>query len=106
MIIKSLSVVFSALVLVSFLDAHPADARTKAKPRVPGAQLASLPLGNGTHPAANGAHNDAMAQCESQYGGQRVFLGRDRYAYIEQCFHMATGRYPHQVQMNCRIQGC
>jgi hypothetical protein len=97
MIAKSPSVVFSALLVVSFAGAGPAASKTK--PRVQGAQLASAQVGGG-------AQRDAMAQCESYYGGQRFFLGRERYAYIEQCYHSATGKYPHQTQTNCKVDRC
>jgi hypothetical protein len=97
------SVLFAALVLASFFDALPAESKTKDGARLPAAQLANFQPGK----AANGStHKSAMAECEAQYGGQRFFLGRERYAYIEQCFRQSTGMYPHQVQMNCSIARC
>ena len=92
-------VMCAALLLGSFLAAGPAASKTKDSPRLPAAQLASVPVGSG-------AHKDAWTRCQSQYDGQRYFLGRDRYAYIEQCFHNETGKYPHQVQMNCTVNRC
>jgi len=96
---KFQSVMFSALLMASFAAAGPADSKTKDRSRVPGARLASAQVGGGTQ-------KDAMALCESYYGGQRFFLGRERYAYIEQCYHSATGMYPHQTQTNCKIDRC
>ena len=91
------SVMFAAILMASSLGAGLAEAKT-TKSKVGGEAAGAQ--------AAGGSHKDAMAQCESQYGGQRFFLGRDRYAYIEQCFHSATGMYPHQVKMNCGVKGC
>jgi hypothetical protein len=97
--LKSLSVmVVSTFVLASLVAS--ASAQSKTKPRVPGAQLASVPVGGSS------SHKDVWARCQSNYDGQRYFLGRERYAYLEQCFHNETGKYPHQVQLNCTINRC
>jgi hypothetical protein len=104
MVSKLRSVMLSATLLASCFAACEADAKAK---RLPGAQLASFPV-TGSSQANSGqgspAHQKAMAECLSQYGGQRFWLNRDRYAYIEQCFMMATGKYPHQVQADCHLR--
>jgi hypothetical protein len=89
----------SALSLALLITAGVAEAKTKTTKSKAGATTASAQ-------AAGGTHKSAMAECEAQYGGQRFFLGRDRYAYIEQCFKSATGMYPHQANMNCSVKGC
>jgi hypothetical protein len=96
---KSQSVIFSALLVASFVAAGPAASKVKDKARLPAAQLASAQVGGA-------GHKDAWTRCQSQYDGQRFFLGRDRYAYIEQCFHNETGMYPHQAKLNCTINRC
>jgi hypothetical protein len=47
-----------------------------------------------------------MVECEGMYGGNRGFLGRDRYAYIEQCFKNITGKTPGDVGVNCTLRRC
>jgi hypothetical protein len=94
------SVIFYAFLLASLTAVGLAEAKTTkaTKSKVGGAAA--------TAQAAGGTHKNAMAECEAQYGGQRFFLGRDRYAYIEQCFKSLTGMYPHQASMNCSVKGC
>jgi hypothetical protein len=55
---------------------------------------------------AQTAHQKAMAQRETYYGGRRGNLGADRYAYIELCFKNATGMYPAQAKLNCSFRRC
>jgi hypothetical protein len=89
----------SALSLALLITAGVAEAKTKTiKSRASGEAASAQ--------APGGAHKNAMAECESQYGGRRPFLERDRYAYIEQCFKSATGMYPHQAKMNCSVKNC
>ena len=44
--------------------------------------------------------------CQSRYAGGRGFLANYRWAYIEQCFHDATGKYPGQLGLNCYLRRC
>jgi len=44
--------------------------------------------------------------CQARYAGGRGFLAKDRWAYIEQCFHDATGKYPGQLGLNCYLRRC
>jgi hypothetical protein len=109
MVSKLQSVMLSAILIASCFAAceAAAAAAAKAKTRLPAAQLASIPV-TGSSPAnagqGNSVHLKAMEECKSQYGGRRFGLGRDRYAYIEQCFKMATGSYPFQVNANCSMR--
>jgi hypothetical protein len=61
----------------------------------------------GTKPAvAQTAHQKAMATCQTYYGGQRGSLGAVRYAFIEQCFKNATGMFPAQAKLKCKLRSC
>ena len=50
--------------------------------------------------------SQAMYECLSRYAGNRGFLGRDRYAFIEGCFKGLTGKYPFEVHENCTLRRC
>jgi hypothetical protein len=81
---------FSVLALVSagFAEAKAATKKTDAS------QTAST------------NYNQAMYQCASNYAGNRGYLGRDRGSYIETCFKSLTGKYPHEVGVNCPLRRC
>jgi hypothetical protein len=49
---------------------------------------------------------DAMRQCQTYYGGNRFWLNRDRYAYIEECVRQKTGFTPTQLHLNCKVWMC
>ena len=77
-------------VLASFNAGFAEAAAKKARP----SQTASM------------TNSQAMYQCASQYAGYRGYLARDRYAYIEGCFKILTGKYPSEVGENCPLRRC
>jgi len=91
---KSIGVACAAAVLASLFvaDAVNAQQRDKQKP----------PAAAGTQTA----YEEAWVSCQAQFAGNRGFLGRDRYASLEQCFKDKTGKYPGQVGMNCNLRRC
>jgi hypothetical protein len=94
---RSFDVAFAAAVLASLLVADSVSAQSRDKPKPAAAQ--------GTQ-GTQGAYEEAWTACQAQFAGNRGFLGRDRYAYIEQCFHDKTGKFPGQVGMNCQLRRC
>jgi hypothetical protein len=91
---KSISVKLAAAVLVSLFVAHSVNAASKDKQKSEATQ------------GSQGSYEDAWYTCQSWYAGNRGFLAKDRYAYVEQCFKDKTGKYPGQVGMNCSLRRC
>jgi hypothetical protein len=89
-------VLLSTLLVAPLLVANPVEAKTKNTRMHPA--LASYTPGRD--------YQTAMVECEGMYGGNRGFLGRDRYAYIEQCFKNKTGKTPGDVGVNCTLRRC
>jgi hypothetical protein len=92
-----LSVLFPALCLVPLLAAGPAESKSSQKR--PNAQVASVTTANASGIAA-------MNECQARYAGNRGYLGKDRYAYIEGCVRQMTGRTPADMQLNCALRKC
>jgi len=90
-------VLLSTLLMAPLVDANPVEAKTRNVLVRPA--LAS----NATE---SSVYQSAMRECEGFYGGQRFLLGRDRYAYIEQCFKIKTGKTPSELQINCTLRRC
>jgi hypothetical protein len=93
-----LSVLFPALCLVPLLAAGPAESKTnhhkRTNPQVASAATAST------------SGSAAMNQCMSYYAGNRGYLGKDRYVYIEECVRQLTGHTPADLQVNCTLRKC
>jgi hypothetical protein len=90
---KSIGVAFAAVGVASLLVANSVNAASKDTQKTPAAQ-------------ASNTHQDAMYACEAMYAGNRGYLGKDRYAYIERCFKDKTGKYPFEVNQNCSLRRC
>jgi hypothetical protein len=90
-------VLLPALLMAPLLDPKPVESKTQSARMRP--DLAS----NAT---MSRDYQSAMYECEARYAGPRGYLGRDRYAYIEQCFKDMTGKTPAQMQINCSLRRC
>jgi hypothetical protein len=90
-------VLLSTLLVVPLLDAKPVEAKTK--------HVRAHPVVASNAPAGRD-YQSVMAECEGMYAGNRGYLGRDRYVYIEQCFKNITGKSPADLQVNCTLRRC
>lgn len=87
--------------LVAALAGNAAYAQHTDRPAEVGFSTSSSKSGS-----TQAEYQNVMTMCETFYGGRRGHLGRDRYAYIEQCFKHETGLYPFQLNLNCKIRQC
>jgi len=85
-------VLVPTLLIAPLLAPNPVEAKTQ-----------SVRASNAT---ASRDYQSTMHECEGYYAGHRGFLGKDRYAYIEQCFKNITGMTPAQLQINCSLRRC
>jgi hypothetical protein len=90
-------VLLSTLLAASLFDAAPGEAKTKHIRTGP-ALASNAPVGQ--------SYQSAMDECQSEYAGYRGHLSRDRYAYIEGCFNILTGKTPTAAGMNCTLRRC
>ena len=90
---------FAVIVIFISLAVSLSDGRAAGSPKSIGREAV-------VSQKADSAELSAWADCQRNYGGRRGFLGRDRYAFIEQCFKLKTGKYPAQLQLNCKLRGC
>jgi hypothetical protein len=92
-------ILFSASFIAALLCAGLAESKTTKTTR---AKIASTSDAG----VLSTPNSRAMYECMARYAGNRGFLGKDRGAFIEQCFKGLTGKFPFEVGENCTLRRC